>query len=218
MHVCRRSPKFGGRKGRNILNALLAILTTLGRFNSALLAFGRTLGFAALALMVCAILIQIFFRYVLNDALPWPEEAARGLMIWMMALVAPSAYRHAGFVSIEMVPDMLPNKWRHALILAILLLSSLVIFFLLVFAWKQYATPILFDSSGLNRLLQDSGINELLGVKLQFRTAYIFLAMVVLMIALLLVSIELILGQIGRLIWSEENFPPLQKPLTMADI
>ena len=97
------------------MTALLAILSVLGRINSVALAVGRTLGYGALALMVIAILLQIFFRYALNNALPWPEEAARGLMIWMMALVAPSAYRHAGFVSIEMVPHMLPRRWRDEL-------------------------------------------------------------------------------------------------------
>jgi len=33
--------------------------------------------------MVIVILLQVFFRYVLNNALPWPDELARFLMLWM---------------------------------------------------------------------------------------------------------------------------------------
>ncbi len=39
--------------------------------------------------MVVCILIQVFFRYVLNNALPWPDEAARFLMLWMTGFIAP---------------------------------------------------------------------------------------------------------------------------------
>ena len=200
------------------MNALQAVFGLLATVNSFVLKVGRWFGFGALLLMVVAILLQIFFRYVLNNALPWPEEAARALMIWMLALVAPSAYRHAGFVAIEMVPDMLSTNLRNVLLLAILLLSSLTLIFMFGHAWDQYTAPLLFDSSGLNRLLQDSGINQLLGTDLKFRTAYVFLAMVVLMVILLSVSAELILRQIGRLIFGDDAFPHPVNPVYTGDI
>ena len=101
-------------------------LEGLDTINTRALLFGRTIGLVALGLMVLVILAQIFFRYVLNNALPWPEEAARGLMIWMMALVAPSAYRYTGFVSIDMLHDLIPARLKNYLVLAILLLCSFV--------------------------------------------------------------------------------------------
>lgn len=202
--------------GGTELIALQTVVDLLGRLNRIILAFFRKVGGIALALMVCAVLLQIFYRYVLNNALPWPEEAARALMIWMMALVAPSAYRHAGFVSIDMLPDLLPRRIRLALILAILLLSLLVMSIMLQQAWAHYSAPLLFDSSGLNRLLQDSGINQLLGTELQFRTAYIYLAMSVLMVMLISVSVELILRVVGRLVWDDDVFPQPALPLEMG--
>ena len=60
--------------------------------------------------MVLVILIQVFFRYALNNALPWPDEFARFLMLWMTGFIAPSAYRWGGFVSIDMLKDLLPRK------------------------------------------------------------------------------------------------------------
>lgn len=198
------------------MNTISTLLAIIGGFNNKLLSFGRSLACVAMVLMVFCILLQIFYRYALNNALPWPEEAARALMIWMMAFVAPSAYRYAGFVAIEMVPDMMPKKIRALLMFSILLLATLVIVIMLSHAWAHFSAPLLFDSSGLNRLLQDSGINQLLGTSLEFKTAYIYLAMSVLLVIMLIVSAELILRQIAQFIWSEEEFPSLQTPAVMV--
>ncbi len=194
----------------------VAFLNVLSRVNDVLLALGRRIGVVAMVLMVAVILLQIFFRYALNNALPWPEEAARGLMIWMMALVVPTAYRYAGFVSIETVPDLMPAKVRAWLLFIILLLCTLVLCIMLNHAWAHFSAPLLFDSSGLNRLLQDSGINQLLGTELQFRTAYIYLAMSVMLVIMLLVSLELIIRQLAGLIWSPDVAPIPAKPSFMG--
>ena len=77
--------------------------------------------------MVVVILIQIFFRYVLNNALPWPDEAARFLMLWMTGFIAPSAYRWGGFVSIDMMPQLLPKTFGKILLLILLLLSLFIL-------------------------------------------------------------------------------------------
>lgn len=196
-----------------LLSKILAILSGI---NDRILGLGRSLACGAMVLMVFCILLQIFYRYALNNALPWPEEAARALMIWMMAFVAPSAYRYAGFVAIEMVPDMLPRKLRALLMFAIILLATAVIVIMLSHAWAHFSAPLLFDSSGLNRLLQDTGINQLLGTDLVFKTAYIYLAMTVLLTIMLIVSVELILRQIGQFIWSDEEFPTLYAPAIMT--
>jgi hypothetical protein len=65
-------------------------------------------------------------------------------------------------------------------------------------------------------LLQDTRINQLLGTKIQFRTAYIYLAMSVLLMLILMVSLELILRQLARIIWGNERFPIPKIPTEMA--
>tara|TARA_B110000503_G_scaffold97920_1_gene146816 strand:+ start:126 stop:731 length:606 start_codon:yes stop_codon:yes gene_type:complete len=193
-----------------------AILEAFDAINTRALSLGRAIGLVAIGLMVLVILAQIFFRYVLNNALPWPEEAARALMIWMMAMVAPSAYRYTGFVSIDMLHEYIPARLKNYLILAILLLCTFVSIIMLQHAWTHFSSPLLFDSSGLNRLLQDTGINQLLGTKMQFRTAYIYLAMTVFLTLILMVSLELIMRQFARIIWGDENFPLPKIPKVMA--
>ncbi len=85
---------------RNILETkiriLLKIYNILEYLNSFMLKIGRNLAWIAIFLMVIVILLQVFFRYVLNNALPWPDELARFLMLWMTGFIAPSAYRWGG--------------------------------------------------------------------------------------------------------------------------
>lgn len=197
-----------------IVQGILGLIT---RVNTGVLALGRNLGWIAMMAMVLIILTQVFFRYVLNSALPWPEEAARAFMIWMMALVAPSAYRWGGFVSIDLLADALPRVARNLLLLAIFALSLVVLIIMLGHAWTHYSSPILFNSSGLNRLLQDSGINELLGTNLEFRTSYIYLAMSVCLAMMISVSCELILRLIGRMMAGEDAFPTPDLPVAMGN-
>jgi TRAP-type C4-dicarboxylate transport system permease small subunit len=102
------------------MGLLLAIATILGRINAALLTLGRGLGAACVALMVVFILMQVWFRYVIGNALPWSEEASRFLMLWMAGLMAPTAWRHGGFVGIDMLVVLLPRVLAQVLALALL--------------------------------------------------------------------------------------------------
>lgn len=80
------------------IKTLLYFFNFLERVNTFFLRIGRQFAWIAIFLMVVVIMIQVFFRYVLNSALPWPDEVARFLMLWMTGLIAPSAYRWGGFV------------------------------------------------------------------------------------------------------------------------
>ncbi|KIT16619.1 TRAP transporter small permease [Jannaschia aquimarina] len=119
------------------MGGVVAIARALGAVNAALLAVGRWLGIAAIGAMVIAILVQVFWRYVLNDPLPWPEEAARFLMLWMTGLVAPTAFRRGGFVAIDMVQLALPRLIGGLLTLVLLGLSLLVLVTAARIGWAE---------------------------------------------------------------------------------
>jgi TRAP-type C4-dicarboxylate transport system permease small subunit len=119
------------------VTALLAICNGLGLINGALLALGRWIGAACLGLMVVVILAQVFFRYVLNNALPWPEEASRFLMLWSTALMAPSAFRRGGFVAIDMVIRMLPRMVATGLSVFLMAVTILVLWIALGIGWSE---------------------------------------------------------------------------------
>ena len=101
------------------------------------LRIGRGLAMFAIAMMVLAILIQVFFRYVLNNALPWPDEAARFAMLWMTGLIAPQAYRRGGFVAIDMVPRMLPPRIGALMALVLLVLAGFVLGMAVSIGWNE---------------------------------------------------------------------------------
>ena len=109
------------------IKSLLLIFRFLENINTFILRIGRQLAWIAILLMVIVIIIQVFFRYVLNNALPWPDEVARFLMLWMTGFIAPSAYRWGGFVSIDMLERFLPKILSNILVFLILIISLTVL-------------------------------------------------------------------------------------------
>jgi TRAP-type C4-dicarboxylate transport system permease small subunit len=107
---------------------LLWLLKPLEAVLDIVLRIGRWIAIVAIGLMVCAILLQVFCRYVLGNALPWPEEAAIFLMLWMTAAIAPSAYRRGGFVALEILSSALPKRGAAVLALVLLLISGVVLY------------------------------------------------------------------------------------------
>ena len=66
---------------------------------------------AATVVITC---MAVFFRYVLNSALPWPEEIASNLLVWISFFGAYLALRREGHISFDMLLDMLPRPGAFA--------------------------------------------------------------------------------------------------------
>lgn len=109
----------------------------LQRINDVLLSIGRVIGVFAIATMVIVILVQVFCRYVLGSALPWPDEAARFCMLWMTGLMAPTALRNGSFVAIDTIETLLPNVVTRLLQLLLLLVSLTVLIVAVQIGWKE---------------------------------------------------------------------------------
>ena len=170
--------------------ALEKIVHYLSLLNAGVLWVGRQASWVLVILMVTAILLQVFFRYVLNNALPWPEEAARAAMIWMMALTAPSAYRWGGFVSINMVAEALPPILHRILTTLTFALAGIVLIVLLEQAIKHFNSGFIFRSSTL-----------------KIHLAWIYLSMSVCLTLLISVNLELLLRSIGQITGDTSRFP-----------
>jgi len=171
--------------------------------NTILLRVGRNIAWVALALMVFVILLQVFFRYILNDALNWPDEAARFLMLWMTGLIAPSAFRWGGFVAIDMLPLALPRKSGLVLTLFLFFMSAIVLWVGMGLGWGHaMGFGGKFDSSSL-RLPFDLFGGENVKVKLR----YMYGSLLVGVSLLFLINIELILRTIFALFKPDLEFP-----------
>lgn len=167
----------------------------LEEFNTRILAFCRILAIGGLALMVLTILLQVFFRYVLNNALPWPDEAARFCMLWMTGLMAPSAYRWGAFVSIDLIRDSLGRHAAGILNLFMLLLGLVVLLIALQFAENHVRSGWLFNSGSLKLPLDLIG-----GESVRVKLAWMYMSLPAGFLLMVLVSIELILKQVHELV------------------
>ncbi|TPE51529.1 TRAP transporter small permease subunit [Maribrevibacterium harenarium] len=169
-----------------LLHTLVAWLTSL---NLLLHRIGRNIAWILVALMISVILLQVFCRYVLGNALPWPEEAARALMIWMMAMVAGEAYRKGSFVAIDMFLYALPRRASSLLKLLLLLTAGAVLV-------KLSMMGVEFFERGFRSRAASIHISR----------AWIYLAMPVCFITMLLANIELCLREIGVLFGRRDDF------------
>jgi len=166
---------------------------------------GRAVVVVAIALMVLAILIQVFFRYVLNNALPWPDEAARFCMLWMAGLMAPTAFRRGGFVAIEMLHTALPRIAGSLLSLFVLLLSIAVLIVGVQIGWAEitgfggrFATAALYVPTSLS-------FDEWMRVPRSWMMASLFVGVVL----LISVNVELLLRTIICLLGGEDRLPEI---------
>ena len=120
---------------------LEASIRALSWVNGHLLRIGYGIGIAAIAMMVAVTLVQVFFRYVLNNALPWPDEAARFGMLWMTGLMAPIAFRRGGFVAIDILIFALPRAAAAILNIMLLAVSLTVLIVSLKIGWSCWSLP-----------------------------------------------------------------------------
>lgn len=162
--------------------------------------------------MVLVILLQVFFRYVLNNALAWPEEAARFLMMWMTGFIAPTAFRRGGFVAIDMMHTKLPTKLGLILTLFLLVISILVLSVGLKFGWLHtmgFAGN--FDSSSLRLPLDWIGFES---VKVKLR--YMYGALLFGVIMLLFVNVELFIRTLLNIVAPKIELQKIE-PLTIQE-
>ena len=186
---------------------LTGLLWPLDRVNTFLLAIGRVIAVAALAIMVVLILGQVFFRYVLNDAPNWTEEGARFGMIWLVGLMAPAAYRMGGFVAIDMLERALASRLTTLLTLVLLAIS----FWVLVILWDKGLNNHINALSGRGC---SSSLRWPFGIEIgrcgeKFQNSYQYAGLWVGINLLILVNVELILRQVITLLGGGDRLRPL---------
>lgn len=102
------------------------------RFADGLAAGARLAVMVLMAAMVVDVLLGVFFRYVVQDALTWTEETARYIMIWMGFLGTGLALREGSHVAVEFFLERTSGAGRRGLValvrtLGLLFLVSVVV-------------------------------------------------------------------------------------------
>ena len=194
------------------MQPILAFTRLLALVNGAVLAVGRHIAVVMMGLMVIFILIQVFFRYAMNNALPWPDEAARFMMLWLTGLVAPTAYRRGGFVAIDMLLIMLPRVLGALISLALLLVALLVLVTAVQIGWGEvtgfggrFKTAALW-------LPTNFSFTEWFRIPRSWMMASLFVG-VTLMTS---VTVELILRQIANLMGRGDDLPEIPESASIG--
>ena len=152
------------------------LIVGLERINKAICWIGKQLAWLLVVVMTAAVLLQVFYRYVLVDPIGWSEELAIYSMIWMTFLVAPIAYRTGANVAIEVVRDLFVGRWQAVLQIVINLLVLVLLLVLL-------RHSIIYVGRGMGSLVPSLGV----------QAGWFYLAMPVGIAAMLPVAFEILL-------------------------
>jgi len=93
----------------------------------------ETLALTLLAAIVLVVLLQVAARYVLRISLPWPEELARFLLIWLTFAGSIVGTWHGAHFQVDIVTERLPAPIVRVLSTV---LHGLVCVTLIVFVWQ----------------------------------------------------------------------------------
>jgi C4-dicarboxylate transporter DctM subunit len=94
-------------------------------------------------------LIQVFFRYILNNSLSWPEEMARFAFVWFVFLGAAMVTRRSRHIVIDVLPRSLPPQWLRVHPALVRVISAAVATFLIA-----YGSELVIRSSYVSPALQ----------------------------------------------------------------
>ena len=164
-------------------------LIYLAKVNAASCKAARNLAGLLLIAMVVVVILQIIFRYLLNDSLIWPEEVSKTMMVWTAFLVAPWAYRNGANVRIEMFVDEFSPFLRSILklFLNLLVLWIVIVFFKESFGFWERGLTVRADS-------------------LPFQVAWFYSIVPIAFFLLLLVGVEQIMRDLLSLLRPNENW------------
>ena len=83
--------------------------------------------------MTITVIIQVFFRFVIQSPLRWTEELARYLMIWLVLMASAIAMRNRSHLQVDVLTSALPQKPKRILT-AIVDLLTIVFLCIMIYA------------------------------------------------------------------------------------
>lgn len=106
-----------------------------GRVDAFASALGGTLKALSAALLAgyfVLVVLQVFFRYVLNESLFWAEELVRGLMVWGVLISSALVAGSRGHIRIEVLELLLPPAGKRVVVW---IADALTIGFCILLMW-----------------------------------------------------------------------------------
>ena len=121
------------------MEALRKLGTILDRINGGVEKVAVNLAWVMLLAITLLNIVQVFYRYVLNNALSWSEEASLWMMVWITFVILPVAYHKGLNISMMFFRDMLKKNRVEYIIRCLFHLIVIVIAVVcLDQAWQMY--------------------------------------------------------------------------------
>ena len=121
------------------MEALRKLGTILDRINGGVEKVAVNLAWVMLLAITLLNIVQVFYRYVLNNALSWSEEASLWMMVWITFVILPVAYHKGLNISMMFFRDMLKKNRVEYIVRCLFHLIVIVIAIVcLDQAWQMY--------------------------------------------------------------------------------
>ena len=104
-----------------------------------------------LGAMSCIVFANVSLRYLTNYSIPWAEEVARYMMVWMTFIGAGLTLRYGGHVAItNLMETMSPQAQR--ILRAVIALSLFAFFAVMIWVGYNYAMRMRFQLTPATRI------------------------------------------------------------------
>lgn len=133
----------------------MRVTNTVEEFSRKISLLSKWVASIGLLLMTAIIVVQVFFRYVLNNSPVWAEQAALLLMIWYVFIAAAAGVREGFHIRIAVVANSMPEglqRWVRLLTHLLVLLFGIAMAVFgaqLALATWEHVIPTLGVSRGL---------------------------------------------------------------------
>jgi TRAP-type C4-dicarboxylate transport system permease small subunit len=114
------------------MGVLAGLINALDWVNLKILWFCRYLTIALVAIIAVNVFVGVFWRYVLDDSLPWYEESSKYMMLWMVFVACPIVLKQRGHIALDYLPNKLPGRLKN---LNYLIIYTFVLALVCVFGW-----------------------------------------------------------------------------------
>ncbi len=116
---------------------------TLARVGEGIVSLTHNLAAILLAIATVLVSLQVVTRFVFNDPASWTEIVARGLVIWMVFMVAAAGFRYSAMIPLEFIRNVVPPAIKRGVMAVVF---GLVLVFLAILIW--YGTRMAIRVSG----------------------------------------------------------------------
>lgn len=123
-----------GAAGANVQGEDMCLMLKI----SEVLAIGASTAARVMLIAVAAMLVvQVTLRYCVSYSLPWPEEASRYLMIWVVMLSGSLLVKDNQLVRVDFLDGLWPESWLVYRNLVFRICLAVLLLLMVKYGWDQ---------------------------------------------------------------------------------